>query len=84
MRLLGFIPEYVGEKTTQGNVKKYIRDNVCDITNKALQYSHTPDAVFALETEACGSQRDIVRAIVVKRGGTPPKKGRDSPYKHQH
>jgi RNA-directed DNA polymerase len=34
MRLLGFIPEYVGEKTTQGNVKKYIRDNVCDIANK--------------------------------------------------
>lgn len=51
MRLLGFIPEYVGEKTTQGNVKKYIRDNVCDISNKALQYSHTPDAVFALEKE---------------------------------
>ena len=33
MRLLGFIPEYVGEKTTQGNVKKYIRDNVPDISN---------------------------------------------------
>ena len=51
MRLLGFIPEYVGEKTTQGNVKKYVRDNVCDIANKAVQYSHTPDAVFALEKE---------------------------------
>jgi len=24
---------------------------VCDIANKALQYSHTPDAVFALEKE---------------------------------
>jgi Replication-relaxation len=51
MKLLGFIPEYVGEKTTQGNVKKYIRDNVCDISKKTLTYSHTPDAVFALEKE---------------------------------
>ena len=51
MRLLGFIPEYVGEKTTQGNVKKYVRDNVCDIANTAVTYSHTPDAVFALEKE---------------------------------
>jgi hypothetical protein len=51
MQLLGFIPEYVGEKTTQGNVKKYIRDNVCDIASNAVQYSHTPDAVFALEKD---------------------------------
>jgi hypothetical protein len=49
--LLGFIPEYVGEKTAKGYVKKYIRDNVCDIANKAREYSHTPDAVFALEKE---------------------------------
>jgi hypothetical protein len=48
---MGFIPEYFGEKTVQGNVKKYIRDNVCDIKNAALQYSHTPDAVFALGKE---------------------------------
>jgi hypothetical protein len=48
LQLIGFIPEYFGEKTVQGNVKKYIRDNVCDMTNKTLQYSHTPDAVFAL------------------------------------
>ena len=51
MKLLGFIPEYVGEKTTQGNVKKYIRDSVCDIANNAVSYSHTPDAVFALEKD---------------------------------
>jgi Replication-relaxation len=49
--LLGFIPEYFGEKTAQGNVRKYIRDRVCDISNQRLQYSHTPDAVFALEKE---------------------------------
>jgi hypothetical protein len=40
--LLGFIPEYIGEKTKQGHVKKYLRDSVKD-------YSHTPDGVFALE-----------------------------------
>jgi hypothetical protein len=28
IQLLGFIPEYFGEKTRQGNVKKYIRDKV--------------------------------------------------------
>jgi hypothetical protein len=49
--LLGFIPEYFGEKTIQGNVRKYIRDRVCDISNQALQYSHTPDAAFALEKD---------------------------------
>jgi hypothetical protein len=48
IHLLGFIPEYFGEKTIYGNVKKYIRDNVCDITNQGIQYSHTPDSVFAL------------------------------------
>ncbi len=47
--LLGFIPEYVGEKTSKGNVKKYLRDNVCDINNPDYYISHTPDAVFALE-----------------------------------
>jgi DNA-binding Lrp family transcriptional regulator len=42
--LLGFIPEYIGEKTKEGHVKKYLRDSVKD-------YSHTPDAVFALEKD---------------------------------
>jgi Replication-relaxation len=51
IKLLGFIPEYVGEKTAQGSVKKYIRDTVCDIANSSLTYSHTPDAVFSLEKE---------------------------------
>jgi hypothetical protein len=49
--LLGFIPEYVGEKTSQGNVKKYLRDHVCDITNVTRRISHTPDAAFALEKD---------------------------------
>jgi hypothetical protein len=51
IQLVGFIPEYFGEKTVNGNVKKYIRDNVCDMANKTTQYSHTPDAVFALGKE---------------------------------
>jgi Replication-relaxation len=37
LTLLGFIPEYVGEKTKQGNVKKYLRDNVCDITDTLIK-----------------------------------------------
>ena len=49
MTLLGFIPEYYGDKTIEGNVVKYIRDRVCDIGDRERQYSHTPDAVFALE-----------------------------------
>jgi hypothetical protein len=49
--LKGFIPEYVGEKTVAGDVKKYIRDRVCDVTNQAYEYSHTPDGVFVLEKD---------------------------------
>jgi len=49
MTLVGFIPEYYGEKTREGNVVKYLRDRVCDMTNHTRQLSHTPDAVFALE-----------------------------------
>jgi hypothetical protein len=48
IQLVGFIPEYMGEKTVKGDVKKYIRDRVCDVRNQRLEYSHTPDAVFAL------------------------------------
>jgi hypothetical protein len=43
--LLGFIPEYIGEQTKEGYVKKYLRDEVKD-------YSHTPDALFCLEKES--------------------------------
>jgi hypothetical protein len=42
LQLIGFIPEYIGEQTKQGFVKKYVRDRVKNL-------SHTPDAVFALE-----------------------------------
>jgi hypothetical protein len=49
--LLGFIPEYIGEKTKEGYVKKYIRDRINDLMFSAVSYSHTPDAVFALEKD---------------------------------
>jgi Replication-relaxation len=42
LTLLDFIPEYQGEQTKEGHVKKYIRDRI-------HEHSHTPDAVFALE-----------------------------------
>ena len=32
-------------------MKKYLRDNVSDITNSLKQISHTPDAAFALEKD---------------------------------
>jgi hypothetical protein len=49
--LVGFIPEYIGEKTSKGEVKKYLRDKVCHITSPARYISHTPDAAFALEKD---------------------------------
>ncbi|MFZ1685711.1 MAG: replication-relaxation family protein, partial [Candidatus Zixiibacteriota bacterium] len=48
-RLMGFIPDYHGEKTTKGGVHKYIRDVICDISEDRAEVSHTPDGVFALE-----------------------------------
>ncbi len=47
--LLGFIPDYFGEKTRKGGVRKYIRDIICDIGSEREEISHTPDGVFALE-----------------------------------
>jgi len=52
IRLLGFIPEYFGAKGISGDVAKYIREVVCDVSNKAERINHTPDAVFALEKRA--------------------------------
>lgn len=48
LSLLGFIPEYVGQKTEGGGLAKYIRDVVCDVASRDRELSHTPDAVFAL------------------------------------
>jgi hypothetical protein len=43
--LIGFIPEYMGEKNEQGFVKKHLWDRV-------QGYSYTPDAVFCLEKDS--------------------------------
>jgi hypothetical protein len=49
VNLLGFIPEYYGQKTQNGGLAKYIKDFVCDLKGSGEAISHTPDAVFALE-----------------------------------
>jgi len=49
LRLLGFIPDYFGERTKGGGTTKYIKDVVCDIDTSRPEVSHTPDGVFALE-----------------------------------
>ena len=51
IQLLGFIPEYLGQKTAQGGVRKYIRDVVCDVQDISQKLHHTPDGVFALQKE---------------------------------
>jgi hypothetical protein len=47
--LLGFIPDYYGERTPTGGTAKYIRDVICDINREQKTVSHTPDGVFALQ-----------------------------------
>lgn len=51
VRLLGFIPDYYGEKTSSGGITKYIKDVICDIEAKQEEISHTPDGVFVLEKD---------------------------------
>jgi len=51
VKLLGYIPEYYGEKTDRGGMVKYIRDFVCDVHDPARLIHHTPDSVFALEKD---------------------------------
>lgn len=51
VKLLGFIPDYYGEKTDKGGIVKYIRDVTCDISHARESVSHTPDGVFALEKD---------------------------------
>jgi hypothetical protein len=49
INLLGFIPEYLGTRTSSGGLSKHIKDYVCDIERPTETLNHTPDAVFALE-----------------------------------
>jgi hypothetical protein len=75
INLLGFIPEYIGEKTREGYVKKYIRDKVSEIEVSATkEYSHTPDAVFSLEKDG----KPALFFLEIDRGGevvSDPEKG---------
>ena len=48
IKLLGYIPEYYGERSDKGGVVKYIRDFVCDMYDQSVIINHTPDGVFAL------------------------------------
>ena len=48
VELLGFIPEYLGNRTNGGGLAKHIKDFVCDIQRPETKLNHTPDAVFAL------------------------------------
>lgn len=48
MELLGFIPEYLGEKTERGGVVKFITEVVTDRAHPRDLIRHTPDGVFAL------------------------------------
>lgn len=49
IELLGFIPEYYGERNEKGIGEKYIKDMIQDKSPKREQVSHTPDGVFALK-----------------------------------
>jgi len=51
LKLLGFIPDYFGERTERGGTAKYIKDVVCDIAGSRQEVSHTPDGVFSLERD---------------------------------
>ncbi len=51
IHLLGFIPDYYGEKSDNGTVSKYIRDVICDVAHQRQEVAHTPDGVFALERD---------------------------------
>jgi len=72
--LLGFIPEYYGEKTDRNSVVKYIKDFVLDIKDQARKIYHTPDGVFALEK----NKKAALFFLEIDRGTetlTDPEKG---------
>jgi hypothetical protein len=49
VRLLGFLPEHLVERTPKGAVRKYVRDVIADVTDHRQKLTHAPDGVFALE-----------------------------------
>ncbi len=51
VKLLGFIPDYLGERTDKGGIVKYVKDKICSVDAHRSDISHTPDGVFALEKD---------------------------------
>jgi hypothetical protein len=49
IRLLGWIPEYFGEKRDKYGLVKYLKDSLYDDQQNLI--THTPDALFALTNE---------------------------------
>ena len=62
--LLGFIPEYFGEKHLSERVTKYIKDVVFDVANAQEEITHTPDGVLALSK----AKRPALFFLEVDRG----------------
>lgn len=49
IQLLGFIPDYYGERNENNVVAKYVKDIVLDMPASKEPVSHAPDGVFGLE-----------------------------------
>ena len=49
LRLLGFIPEQIGDDASGGDLKKHIREVTIDAANPRQKISHAPDGVFVLQ-----------------------------------
>lgn len=64
VQLLGFIPEYIGEKRKKGGVDKYLREVISDIRSPSSKLSHTPDGVFAVRRKS----REIAFFLEIDRG----------------
>ena len=48
IELVGFIPEYYGEKNSGGRITKRIKDFTFDVADSREKIGHTPDAVLCL------------------------------------
>lgn len=64
LQLVGFIPEYEGETTAKGGIRKRIRDVVSDAGRGGSKITHTPDGVFALKK----GQKTALLFLEVDRG----------------
>jgi Replication-relaxation len=51
IRLLGFLPEHLGRRSSNGSVEKVLRDSVAHGDQPDNRLAHCPDAAFALGRE---------------------------------